>query len=148
MLEVCWDGLWTLSFGLSQFHSHGSWLVCEVALRLARNLNLFGVSIFGFVTISTPSLHLHFHLLSSPLRLALGSQALKKMPWSHSMPPPSVAVWPPPLSFSRCRSLSVAEKGTLNMICSVTYSLELHICIYFSPSNVISYQVMPKQSII
>ena len=31
-LEVCWDGLWTLSFGLSQFHGHGSWLVCEVAL--------------------------------------------------------------------------------------------------------------------
>ena len=21
--EVCWDGLWTLSFGLSQFHGHG-----------------------------------------------------------------------------------------------------------------------------
>ena len=25
-LEVCWDGLWTLSFGLSQFHGHGSFL--------------------------------------------------------------------------------------------------------------------------
>ena len=32
MLEVCWNGLWTLSFGLSQFHGHGSRLVCEVAL--------------------------------------------------------------------------------------------------------------------
>ena len=31
--EVCWDGLWTLSFGLSQFHGHSSWLVCEVDLR-------------------------------------------------------------------------------------------------------------------
>jgi hypothetical protein len=31
-LEVSWDGLWTLSFGLSQSHGHGSWLVCEVAL--------------------------------------------------------------------------------------------------------------------
>jgi hypothetical protein len=31
-LEVCWDGLWTLSFGLSQFHGHGTWLVCEVVL--------------------------------------------------------------------------------------------------------------------
>ena len=30
-LEVWWDGLWTLSFGLPQFHGHGSWLVCEVA---------------------------------------------------------------------------------------------------------------------
>ena len=32
--EVCWDGLWTLSFGPSQFHGHGPWLVCEVALRM------------------------------------------------------------------------------------------------------------------
>ena len=24
-LEVCWDSLWTLSFGLSQYHGHGSW---------------------------------------------------------------------------------------------------------------------------
>jgi hypothetical protein len=32
MLEVSWDGLWTLSFGLSQFHGHGSWLMYEVAL--------------------------------------------------------------------------------------------------------------------
>ena len=31
-LEVCWDGLRTLSLGLPQFHGHGSWLVCEVAL--------------------------------------------------------------------------------------------------------------------
>ena len=32
ILEVSWDSLWTLSFGLSRFHGHGSWLVCEVAL--------------------------------------------------------------------------------------------------------------------
>ena len=32
ILEVSWDGLWTLSFGLSQFHGHGSWLMCEVTL--------------------------------------------------------------------------------------------------------------------
>ena len=36
ILEVCWDGLWTFSFGLSQFHGHGSWLVCEVALNERR----------------------------------------------------------------------------------------------------------------
>ena len=29
-----WDSLWTLSCGLSQFHDHGSWIVCEVALTL------------------------------------------------------------------------------------------------------------------
>ena len=34
ILEVCWDSLGTLSFGLSQFHGHGSWLVCEVALNI------------------------------------------------------------------------------------------------------------------
>ena len=33
ILEVCWDGLWTLSYGLSQSHGRGSWLVCEVALN-------------------------------------------------------------------------------------------------------------------
>ena len=33
ILEVFWDGLWTLSFGISQFHGHGSWLACEVALN-------------------------------------------------------------------------------------------------------------------
>ena len=32
ILKMSWDDLWTLSFGLSQFHGHGSWLVCEVAL--------------------------------------------------------------------------------------------------------------------
>jgi hypothetical protein len=31
ILEMCWDGLWTLSFGLSQYHGHGSWLMCKVA---------------------------------------------------------------------------------------------------------------------
>jgi hypothetical protein len=33
VLKVFWDGLLRLSFELSQFHGHGSWLVCEVALR-------------------------------------------------------------------------------------------------------------------
>jgi hypothetical protein len=31
ILVACWEGLWTLSFGLSQFYGHNSWL-CEVAL--------------------------------------------------------------------------------------------------------------------
>ena len=34
ILEVSWDGLWMLSFGLAQFQGHGSWLICEVALRM------------------------------------------------------------------------------------------------------------------
>ena len=39
ILEVSWDGVWTLSFGLSQLHGHGSWLVCEVALRWTHGIN-------------------------------------------------------------------------------------------------------------
>ena len=31
--SVSWNNFWTLPFGLSQFHGHGSWLVCEVALN-------------------------------------------------------------------------------------------------------------------
>ena len=30
ILEVPWDEIWTL---LSKFHGHGSWFVCEAALR-------------------------------------------------------------------------------------------------------------------
>ena len=30
--EVCWDVLWTLSCGLSQFHGPGSWLVWEAVI--------------------------------------------------------------------------------------------------------------------
>ena len=37
ILEVSWDNLWTLSFGLSQCHGHGSWLMCEMALSAATN---------------------------------------------------------------------------------------------------------------
>jgi hypothetical protein len=37
ILEVSWDNLWTLSFGFSQFHGHGSWLVCEVALSKSQH---------------------------------------------------------------------------------------------------------------
>ena len=40
ILEVSWDGLWTLSFWLAQFHGHGSWLVCEVALRVIADLQV------------------------------------------------------------------------------------------------------------
>ena len=31
-LEVSWDGLWTLSFGLSQFLGHSTRLVCKMTL--------------------------------------------------------------------------------------------------------------------
>jgi hypothetical protein len=33
-LEVVLGRPWTLSFGMSQIHGHGSWLVCEVALTI------------------------------------------------------------------------------------------------------------------
>ena len=40
ILEVSWDGLWTLSLGLSQSHGHNSWLMCEVTLRVPTPLEL------------------------------------------------------------------------------------------------------------
>ena len=48
ILEVWWDGLWTLSFGLSQFHGHGSWLVCEVALNIAWELSFANLNLNGW----------------------------------------------------------------------------------------------------
>ena len=43
ILEVSWDGLWTLSFGLSQFHGRGSWVVCEPILSIC--ITLVGVCV-------------------------------------------------------------------------------------------------------
>ena len=37
-LEVSWDGLWTLCFGLSQFQGHSSWLVCVMVLSHKKSL--------------------------------------------------------------------------------------------------------------
>ena len=34
VVEVRWGDLWALSFGLSQFHGHGSWLLLQVALTI------------------------------------------------------------------------------------------------------------------
>jgi hypothetical protein len=40
-MEGVLDGLWTLFFfGLSQFHGHGSWLICEVTLKLENTRSL------------------------------------------------------------------------------------------------------------
>jgi hypothetical protein len=50
ILEVCWDGFWTLSFGLSQFHGHGSWLVCEVALSTNLTSGLDEIELASFIS--------------------------------------------------------------------------------------------------
>ena len=39
ILEVYWDGVGHFIFGLSQFHGHGTWLMCEVALILPRGFS-------------------------------------------------------------------------------------------------------------
>jgi hypothetical protein len=44
ILKVSWDILWTLSFGLSQSHGHGSWLMCEVALRYIQTYKALNLS--------------------------------------------------------------------------------------------------------
>jgi hypothetical protein len=53
ILEVCWNGLWTLSFGLSQFHGRGSWLMCEVGLTLFR-VTIIVTKVGGDIRRSTP----------------------------------------------------------------------------------------------
>ena len=53
ILEVCRDGFWTLPFGLSQFHGHGSWLVCEVALS-ARSTMLHDTVCVASSTLVSP----------------------------------------------------------------------------------------------
>ena len=42
ILTTSCDGLWTLSFRLSQFHGHGSWFMCKVAPRLGRGRESLG----------------------------------------------------------------------------------------------------------
>jgi light-regulated signal transduction histidine kinase (bacteriophytochrome) len=61
MLEVCWDDLKTLSIRLSQFHGHGSLLVCEVALRYLMQLSKEILGIIGRDP-SVPS-HNQLHVL-------------------------------------------------------------------------------------
>ena len=48
-LEVVWDGLGKLCFGLSQFHGHSSWLVCEVALSWVFFPHHFGADMLIFL---------------------------------------------------------------------------------------------------
>ena len=43
-MEVRWDGVGTLSFGLSRFHGHGSWFECEVALAYSTLFMVFSVT--------------------------------------------------------------------------------------------------------
>ena len=50
---VLGDGLWTLSFGLSEFHGHGPWLVCEVAVNTVISVSSFLSSAHHNITPST-----------------------------------------------------------------------------------------------
>jgi len=73
MLEVCWDSLWTLSLGLSQFHGHSSWLVCKLAL----SSHLLLEQLHG-----TPSMEgksMPFVLISPCLTLMLVKLAVNQM---------------------------------------------------------------------
>ena len=58
ILEVSWDGLWTLSFRLSQCHGHGSWLVCEtcgLGFRVHGTLkSLTAINLLYFITCVDP----------------------------------------------------------------------------------------------
>ena len=64
ILEVCWDGLLTRSFGLSQFHGHGSWLVCEEALC---QVDAHGHASYEFIAIDLVNeRHLRLRLCCGP----------------------------------------------------------------------------------
>ena len=39
LLEVSWHNIWSLSFRLSLFHGHNSWLVCEVVIRATSHMS-------------------------------------------------------------------------------------------------------------
>ena len=71
-LEVCWDGLWTLSFGLSQFHGHRSWVVCEVALTS------LGIYFIHYIYISSPNQHLNWILIAQ--RISSWTRHCQKRP--------------------------------------------------------------------
>jgi len=61
ILEVSWDNLWTLSFGLSQFLRHGSCLMCEWPLHTtrlrARDQGTLSIVIGGKGRADASSLH-------------------------------------------------------------------------------------------
>ena len=50
-LEVSWDGLWTLSFGFSQFYGQNSWLVCEVDIGYQVQKSMIWYVIINWVQI-------------------------------------------------------------------------------------------------
>ena len=79
-MEVSWDGLWIPSFGFSQFHGHGSWLVCEVDLTPLSNGS------FNHITLDIPKGSLcAFNLRSQPtmaLHVDMFHEVLHEVPCS------------------------------------------------------------------
>ena len=73
ILGVCWDGLWTLSLGLSQFHGHGTWLMCEVALRFV--LIVFGSNFWQPISWT--------YNLGRPITVGLQSNFLYAIEWCY-----------------------------------------------------------------
>ena len=55
--KMCWDGLRTLSFGLSQLHGHRSWLMCEVARKYMWPTTNQYRSLFVQIQTLPPSMH-------------------------------------------------------------------------------------------
>jgi hypothetical protein len=72
------DGLWTLLFGLSQFHGHNSWLMCKLALsgywaNLIRTFHMLvkqpyktkgDKDISHLFTISNPTSYFHYDCIT------------------------------------------------------------------------------------
>ena len=84
ILEVCWDGLWTLSFGLSQFHGHSSWLVCVVALTVFPVIHSMDSSILTvavYYSISMSEIWCEIYWTLGTYMLTIGFGALFTLKW-------------------------------------------------------------------
>ena len=82
ILEVPCNALWTLSFGLSQYHGHGSWLMCEVGLNVNPTLfvihSKFFLEDYVFTVLQELSLTKWFFIQFSIIHDNISSQLADK----------------------------------------------------------------------
>ena len=109
-----WDGLWALSLGLSQYHGHGSWLVCEVALSSSQFSPFIACHLtwimffFSFIIIFVnPRL---FH----DLEIHQGLQFRYRVPHIHNIASPSMGK----VDFETFQSLKLMNIVVFSWVCS------------------------------
>ena len=120
ILEVCWDGIWTLSFGLSQVHGHGPWLVCEVALD-----HNFQDLVFGY--FKDRDLRLGVLRMGSSLSWSHNPFPVPKTPLAFMMAPCGNSL----LTFSTTFMWSFLEKE----LCLCPYTSQLFVFCFLLPHH-------------